>query len=167
MKFTQQEIEGQLSDAIPNETGTGTRKDIAAWTGIYPSIVSAWFNADDERKSPHFTVLHVQSELDEKAPGVGDAVWAVMNRVREANRPTCGVRENADLTTQILRQINTAANAIKESSSAISDGSISKSEAERLITALHHLQRDAGTALRGLHARLGEIAGGNELRQVS
>jgi hypothetical protein len=163
MKFTQEEIEGELSDVVSR----GKRKDIAAGTGIYPSVVSGWFNPDDERKSPHFTVLFVQDYLDNTAPQVGDAVWAVMNRIREANRNVIAKAE-VPLVSQILADVRTAAEFIQECSIAIADGSLTKSETQRLITALGHLQKDTGALLKTLHGHLGSFGEANApLRPVA
>lgn len=81
--FTQEEIEKELADQLPH----GTREDIAKGTGIYGKIVDAYFNPFDERKSPHFTVLHIQAVLDAKHPEIGDALWAKMNALRESSKP--------------------------------------------------------------------------------
>lgn len=83
MRFTQPDVEKELSDAIP----FGMREEIARGTGIYPKIVDAYFNPNDERKSPHFQVLHIQSVLDERDPSIGDAVWDKLNALRDAGRP--------------------------------------------------------------------------------
>lgn len=86
MRFTQTQIEKDISDVIPH----GVREAIAAGTGIYPKIVDAYFNPNDERKSPHFTVLHVQHVLDTKHILVGERVWQVMNSLRQASKPKQG-----------------------------------------------------------------------------
>ena len=83
MKFTQSETEMQLNDAVPN----GLKREISRRTGIYESIVYAYFNPHDERKSPQFQTLHIQAALDELNPEVGDAHWQAMERIREANKP--------------------------------------------------------------------------------
>ncbi len=81
--FTQTEVERELSDAVPH----GMRDGIARVTGIYPAIVCAWFNPNDERKSPQFTVLQMQAALDELCPADGDAHWNKLCAMREASRP--------------------------------------------------------------------------------
>jgi hypothetical protein len=83
MKLTQIQVETQLSDNLPH----GMREDIARETGKYPSVVSGWFNPDDERKSPYFTVLLIQAAIDNLDPDIGDIIWNVMTSMREASRP--------------------------------------------------------------------------------
>lgn len=83
LAFTQYQIENELSDAMPH----GMREEIARGTGIYPKVVDAWFNPHDERKSPFFTVLHMMAVLDEASPGDGNAIWNLLNSMREASRP--------------------------------------------------------------------------------
>lgn len=83
MKFTQYDIEGELSDAVPN----GIKNDIARVTGIYPSVVTGWFNRDDERKSPQYQMLQIQAALDNLYPEIGEAHWNTLERLREANKP--------------------------------------------------------------------------------
>lgn len=83
MNHTQEEIEKEIADVMPH----GTREVIARGTGIYPKIVDAYFNPFDERKSPHFTVLHMQATLDRDQPEIGEAVWQKLNALRDASRP--------------------------------------------------------------------------------
>ena len=66
---------------------SGTREAIARETGIYAGVIRGYFNADDERKSPHFQVLHIQAVLDAMPSEVGERVWAEMCSMREASRP--------------------------------------------------------------------------------
>lgn len=79
MEHTQEQIEKALSDILPH----GIREGIAKGTGIYPKIIDAYFNPYDERKSPHFTVLHIQAVIDALDPATGDALWQRMNELRE------------------------------------------------------------------------------------
>ena len=82
MEFTQEQIEKEIADEMPH----GIREVIAKGTGIYPKIVDAYLNPHDERKSPHFTVLHIQAVLDRDAPEIGEAVWQKMCALREGSR---------------------------------------------------------------------------------
>jgi hypothetical protein len=111
MRFSQTDIEGELADTVPN----GIKRDVASRTGIYESIVYAYFNKFDERKSPQFKTLQIQWALDELNPEVGERHWQAMVRLREANKPatTLGlcvkletaktVTETADLVSKVIR----------------------------------------------------------------
>lgn len=83
IRFTQNEIEHPLSDAVPR----GIRKEVARITGLYESVVYGYFNADDERKSPAFCLLLIQAALDHAAPEVGEAHWQHIVRFRELSKP--------------------------------------------------------------------------------
>lgn len=83
LAFTQEEIEKELSDAVPH----GMREGIARVTGLYPAVVAAWFNPSDERKSPMFTVLQIQAALDQLSPADGEDHWQRICVLREASRP--------------------------------------------------------------------------------
>lgn len=82
MRFAQSEIEGQLSDIVPR----GVRRDLAAATGIYESVMYGYYNADDERKSPAFCLLLIQAALDEHHSDIGDLHWQTICSIREAGR---------------------------------------------------------------------------------
>ncbi len=104
MQFTQEQVEKEIADVMPH----GVREVIAKGTGIYPKIVDAYYNPHDERKSPNFTVLHVQAVLDVREPAVGDAVWKKMCALREASvprqiltAPLCIDRELGNLSKEI------------------------------------------------------------------
>ena len=110
MKFSQIEIESELSDAVPN----GIKNDIARVTGTYPAIMMAWFNRDDERKSPQFQTLQIQAALDGLNPQIGEAHWQALTRLREASKPIANhglcihietaktQKETTDLTCAVL-----------------------------------------------------------------
>jgi hypothetical protein len=163
MNFTQPEIEKEISNVVPH----GSRENIARRTGIYPSVVSGWFNPDDERKSPHFTTLLVQNDLDNNEPEVGEQVWQTICRLREAGQPAQLHLSTSELPSLLLTKIRGCGVAIQEASTAIADGKIDKREAERLITVGTQLKADLDLCLEGLHQLLGELASGNSLRKVS
>lgn len=110
MRFTQSEIECELANAVPN----GIKRDIARKTGIYESIVYAYFNQHDERKSPQYQTLQIQNALDELHPEAGDAHWQALERLREAGKPSSHlglciktetaktIKETSDLAHQVL-----------------------------------------------------------------
>jgi hypothetical protein len=81
LALTQNEIESQISDTVPH----GKRRDVARLTGTYESVMYAYFNADDARKSPQFETLAIQAALDEL--GLGDEHWNVLCRLREVSKP--------------------------------------------------------------------------------
>lgn len=83
LTLTQNDIEKELSDAVPH----GLRKAVARLTQTYESVVYAWLNADDERKSPAFQQLAIQAALDEIDPEIGEAYWQRFCALREASRP--------------------------------------------------------------------------------
>lgn len=94
LDFTQEQIERELADLLPH----GMREGIAKGTGIYAKIVDAFFNPHDERKSPHFSVLHIQAVVDALDPETGDALWAKLTELREASmaRPVKAARLDTD-----------------------------------------------------------------------
>jgi hypothetical protein len=108
LALTQNQIESQLSDTVPH----GKRRDVARLTGTYESILYAYFNADDPRKSPQFETLAIQAALDHL--GLGDEHWNAMCRLRDVSRPQsveCGAldeeavanhRESFDVTAAVL-----------------------------------------------------------------
>jgi hypothetical protein len=108
--FSQYEIESELSDAVPN----GIKTEIARKTGIYPAIVDAYFNRDNERKSPQFQTLQMQAAMDELHPEIGERHWRTLERLREAGKPAkkgglCvktetgrAAKENSELTACVL-----------------------------------------------------------------
>lgn len=129
----QEEIERQLSDAMTH----GTREVIARGTGIYPKIVDAYFNPYDERKSPHFTVLHIQAVLDRECPEIGEAVWRRMCAMRDASRPhDPGVSQAARLTGSLADKVQTAARTTSMIIEAARDGRIDKKEAMEVREAI-------------------------------
>lgn len=83
ISFTQNEIEQEISDAVPQ----GRRKDVARLTGIYPSIIYDYFNPEQPRKSPMFETLLIAAALDELDPEVGERFWETLCRLREMSRP--------------------------------------------------------------------------------
>jgi len=156
MKLHQEEIERQLSDAMPH----GVREIIARGTGIYPKIVDAYFNPYDERKSPHFTVLHIQAVLDRECPEIGEAVWRRLCSMRDASRPpqtpaTPAERLTASLTDKVTTDARTTALIIE----AAADGSIDNRERMTL--------RDAITAERQNLDRIEQMLGTDESEAVN
>lgn len=122
MQFTQEQIEKELADVLPH----GSREVIAKGTGIYPKIVDAYFNPFDERKSPHFTVLHIQAVLDNESPEIGDAVWEKLCALREAGkRRSAAVR---DLTSTLIEKSKHDTSTNTKVLQAIKDGRIDRSE---------------------------------------
>lgn len=93
VEHSQNEIESELSDAVPH----GIRRQIARDTGIYESVIYGYFNPDDERKSPHFTVLQIQAALDNSddpvAVQAGENLWQKMCILRQMSMP----RRESDL----------------------------------------------------------------------
>lgn len=83
INFTQSEVERELSDAIPH----GRRRDIARLTGIYEAVIYGYLNPDDERKSPAFQLLLMQSAMDEIDPTMGEAHWQKICAMREGSKP--------------------------------------------------------------------------------
>lgn len=77
------EVEKALSDVLPH----GIREGIAKGIGIYPKIVDAFFNPFDERKSPYFSVLHIQSVIDSLDPATGDLLWQMFHDLRDESKP--------------------------------------------------------------------------------
>lgn len=92
---TQEQIEKEIADILPH----GLREGIARGTAIYPKIVDAYFNPFDERKSPYFQTLHIQSVIDALDPATGDALWAKVNDLREesASRRTATLDADHEL----------------------------------------------------------------------
>jgi hypothetical protein len=83
MKFNQFDIESAISDIIPH----GLRKQIAATTQLYPSMLYGMLNADDERKSFQFGTLQIQSALDQIDINIGDRHWTQLEWFREMGKP--------------------------------------------------------------------------------
>jgi hypothetical protein len=141
--LTQIEIEEQLSEAIPH----GIRSEIAGLAHIYPSVFYGWLNPDDERKSPWYTVLAVQAEMDENFPDAGEKAWRAMNRLREVGRSGIDVGSGDDLPKMLLTDVGDLANAIREISKDIADGVVSEKEAQRLIETMSRIKDDAAAAI--------------------
>lgn len=104
MRITQYEVEKELGKIVDDVC----RQDIAASTGIYPTVVYGYFNPNDERKSPYFETLLIQAHVDAKNPECGARLWEAMNRLREMSlsesRPQCvatemakSIKEDADV----------------------------------------------------------------------
>jgi hypothetical protein len=83
MKFNQYDIETAISDTIPH----GVRKQVAAITQIYPSMLYGMLNPDDERKSYQFGTLQIQSALDQIDINIGDRHWTQLEWFREMGKP--------------------------------------------------------------------------------
>lgn len=136
MQYTQEEVERELSDAVP----FGLRKVIAAGTGIYAKIVEAFFNPNDERKSPHFTVLHIQAVLDKRDPAAGEALWQKMNALRQGSMPR---RFSPKTPTDTLTaKLNNENRTTVEWIEAIRDGRIDRHEAISLRSRIRNEQND-------------------------
>lgn len=129
MQYTQEQVENKIANVMPH----GVREIVAKGTGIYPKIVDAYFNPNDERKSPHFQTLHIQAVLDNdpQFPGVGDAVWAEMCAMREASRP--GVSGQISLIDALIQKLASDSDTSQELATAIADGRIDPNERKRLI----------------------------------
>lgn len=93
MNFTQEQVEKELGDVVPH----GARESIARATGIYPAIVSAYFSASNERKSPQFETLLMQAALDNSDDPqeviAGENLWQKMCLLRQMSMP----RRESDL----------------------------------------------------------------------
>jgi len=103
MKYTREEIDGDIGDLVPR----GLRKDLAASTGVYPSVMYGYFNGDDERKSPWSTTLFLFEKLRQLDDAVGNAVYERFCAFYEAGRPhefksaMCVDREMGRLSKEI------------------------------------------------------------------
>ena len=146
MKFTQSEIEKELANTVPN----GIKRDIARETHIYESIVYAYFNPYDERKSPQFQTLQIQAALDELHPEVGEAHWQALERLREASKPAsksglCLKTETAKLgmeTADVSRVVLTEAPLYTQ----LLEATQARDQAERTVKAILeaiHAEQDA------------------------
>jgi len=136
MDYTQEQIEKKLSDVVPH----GMREEIAKGTGIYPKIVDGYFNPQDERKSPHFTVLHIQSVLDNRSPDVGEAVWQTLCALREAGKPM-ELRTGRDIAETLTDKITNDASTTTLLIDAIKDGRVDVREAAKIQVAIRR-ERD-------------------------
>lgn len=83
MRFTQFEIESAISDSIPR----GLRKQVAAKTHIYESVLYGFLNEHDERKSPQYQTLTIQAALDELDAEAGEKHWRTLDGLRSMNKP--------------------------------------------------------------------------------
>lgn len=141
----QEQIEKELSDILPH----GIREAIARGTGIYPKIVDAYFNPFDERKSPHFTVLHIQSVIDAVDPATGEAVWQRLNELREESRPH-----------EVKRRLNVE-HELGSLSKEFSDVIIAKCEGKPITVQLreiHEMRSQLNRYEDSLHLKAGETA---------
>lgn len=100
MEFTQNDIERELSDTIPQ----GKRREIAQIARLGESIVYGYLNPDDERKSPAYLLLSMQSAMDEIDPAMGDAHWNKLADLRSASRPATIGRQPRDVD-DVLREL--------------------------------------------------------------
>ncbi len=126
MQLTQEDVEKALADVLPH----GSRETIAKGTGIYPAIVSAFFNPYDERKSPHFTVLHIQAVLDRECPDIGDALWLKMSALREASKPKRVSPD--DVNVSVAEKVTNDARTTSLMIEAAKDGKIDHGEAMQI-----------------------------------
>ncbi len=97
MKFRQDMIENDIGELVPR----GLRKEVAARTAIYKTIVYGYFNGDDPRKSPWFETILVMDALFACDPQAADAVWRKINEYVDASRP----RTNAPATLDVDREL--------------------------------------------------------------
>ncbi len=97
MKFTQDEIENTIGDLVPR----GLRKEVAAKTATYPSVMYGYFNGDDPRKSPWFETLVMLDGLNELDPAVADAVWHQIEAFYQASRPRAKTAAKLDATHEL------------------------------------------------------------------
>ena len=79
MRVTQYEVESEIGEVV----GDICRRDIAAQTGTYPTVMYAYFNPNDERKSPQFETLRIQAALDAKDAETGERHWRKLCELRE------------------------------------------------------------------------------------
>ncbi len=103
MRFTQNEIERELSDMIPQ----GRRREIAREARLGESIVYGYLNPDDERKSPAYLLLSMQAAMDEIDPAMGDAHWNKLTALRAASKPMAlsrSPRQIDDVTAELQKE---------------------------------------------------------------
>src|SRR4051794_15847873 len=96
LKFSQNEIEGQLDDCFPY----GSVKEVAIIASRNPSQLAQELNPNDERPSDSYLFLQVQCGLDGKYPEYGEAHWQKIVQFREASLPT---KDKLDLDTEALK----------------------------------------------------------------
>lgn len=154
MLYTQIEIERELSDAVPH----GIREDIARKAHLYPSVFYGWMNPDDERKSPQYSTLLVQSVLDNCYPEAGEKHWQSLCRLREAGKPVSGTSCEGNLVGTLLTGIRRSASLIDEIGKAIEDGQVDEKEAYRLLSLLKEVKDHADRASDDLKLHLTAIA---------
>lgn len=154
MHLTQDKIEGEIGDLIPRHL----RKAVAAATGIYPSVVYAYFNGDDERQSPAYKTLRIQDALDTLDAATGERVWQKICAFREESKPH--ERTAFDTIGELVETTKRYTRSVEQMVDALADGRVDEGETIRFLADLADIEAHAIRLREGFNAHLAAMRRG-------